>query len=467
MARLIDYSELEIIRDICDRIVECGGTPYYTGGFVRDEILGIRSKDLDVEVFGITSDRLAEAIKTFGNINAVGKSFGVIKLRIKEHEFDFTLPRRENRAGRGQRGFMVEPDPSMTTKEAAARRDFTFNSLMKNVVTGEVIDHFGGAADIAKGVIRHTSDYFGEDPLRVLRGMQFAGRFGWRVAPETAELCRSITDEHDEITIERVWSEWWKWASKSAFPSKGLDFLDETGWISHYPVLEKLKGVKQEEQWHPEGDVWVHTKYVCDEAAKIATRENLDEMDRGALLFASLCHDIGKPGTTFCDTGRWRSPGHCEASVGLTDKFLKSINAPMRLTRRIKEMVGEHMIHVYSKTPTMRMARRLLARLNHASIDDVMMTIEADHSGRPPLPGGLPEGAKTIREMALEMGNRIEPLILGRHLIEMGMKPGNDFGVILKDAFKAQVEGSFEDIDSGLEWVREKFINNRGDLERD
>ena len=171
-----------------------GGRPHLTGGCVRDWQWGLEPKDFDIEVFGLDYESMGRALAPFGPTDLVGRSFGVLKLRLDGLEYDFSLPRRESKTGAGHRGFVIAPDPSLTEAEAAARRDFTINSLAYDPLTDRLIDPHGGVADLKKKILRHTSEAFAEDPLRVLRAMQLAARFDLTMVPETVALCRSIRD---------------------------------------------------------------------------------------------------------------------------------------------------------------------------------------------------------------------------------------------------------------------------------
>ncbi len=209
------------------------GRPRLVGGGVRDWLLGLAPKDLDVEVAGVDFETLQRALAPFGATDVVGRSFGVVKVRVAATgaEYDFSLPRRESKIGAGHRGFAVAPDPDLDDAAAAARRDFTLNAIAYDPLDGAIIDPHGGQADLAARRLRHTSAAFGEDPLRVLRAFQLAARFDLTLAPETAALCRTISGAYAELPVERVWGEWDKWATKAVAPSRGLAVLEETGWL--------------------------------------------------------------------------------------------------------------------------------------------------------------------------------------------------------------------------------------------
>ncbi len=189
------------------RAVRAVGRPLLVGGCVRDWLAGRPAKDFDIEAYGISPAQLAATLERFGPTDPVGRSFGVIKLRLGGVDYDFALPRRESKTAAGHRGFTVGVDPDLTPAEALARRDFTLNAMALDPFTGELIDPHGGRADLAAGLLRHTSAAFVEDPLRVLRAMQFAGRFDLRLDPGTAALCREIAGTFRELPVARVWVE--------------------------------------------------------------------------------------------------------------------------------------------------------------------------------------------------------------------------------------------------------------------
>ena len=246
----------EKINKLARKIKAEGGRAMLVGGCVRDELMGIEPKDWDVEIYGIKPEKLREILNEFGEVNAVGEAFTVYK--VGQH-LDVSIPRRERKTGKGHRGFTVEGDPEMTFEEASKRRDFTINAILKDAITGEIIDCFGGQADLEKKIIRHVSDEtFAEDSLRVLRAAQFAARFEFDIAPETVELCRSI--DVTDLPKERIWGEMEKLLLKSEKPSIGLQWLYDLNVVEQiFPEMKSLVGVPQEKEWHPEGDVDVHT----------------------------------------------------------------------------------------------------------------------------------------------------------------------------------------------------------------
>lgn len=449
--------------NIVAAIHQAGGRAYLVGGAVRDMVVGVQPKDLDIEVYGLSAEKLASILSRFGRVEAVGISFGVLKLRTPEgEELDFTLPRRESKSGRGHKGFMVTVDPTMTPKDGASRRDFTINAMMVNLADGSVLDFFGGVEDMQRGVLRHVGSAFADDPLRVLRGMQFAARFGLRIDPETADLCRSLRGEYPTLSRERVWGEWEKWARKGAHPSNGLDVLVQTGWVELYPALNAMINTPQDPIQHPEGDVWAHTKLVCDRAAEIAKRDGIEGEERVVLMLAALCHDMGKPAVTTCRDGRVVSPGHAQAGVTIAAEFLRQIGAPAAIIERVCALVGEHMSHLnvaqLDQTSQGRFVRRLAHRLGGSgeTVPMLLRLIEADNRGRGDGANAVPAEIALISALVEQeaLNTPPEPILLGRHLIALGWRPGKEMGRVLRNAFQAQLDGAFHDLDGAIRWVQ-------------
>jgi tRNA nucleotidyltransferase (CCA-adding enzyme) len=434
---------------------------YLVGGCVRDALLGAPQKDFDIEVFGVNYETLARALSRWGRTDLVGRSFGVVKLTTGSgRDFDFSLPRRDSKMGPGHKGFTIHFDPGITPRDAAARRDFTINALMWNPRTREVLDFFGGSADLRAGVLRHVGPAFAEDPLRVLRGLQFAGRFGLRAAPETIEFCRSIKEGYRELAVERVREEWFKWAARSVTPSAGLQFLARTEWIEHFPEIQALVGCPQDPEWHPEGDVFVHTGHCCDALAGLPEWREADEETRTVLMLAVLSHDFAKPATTHEaeKDGRRRivSPGHEEAGGPWAAQFLERIQAPIAVRERVIPLVTNHLAHLQALND--RAVRRLARRLAPETIEHLCVVMTADQFGRPPMPRVIPESILNLRARAGQMELQAaapKPLMLGRHLIALGLHPGAEFGRVLDAAFEAQIDGAFQDVAGGFRWLED------------
>lgn len=449
------------------------GRPRLVGGGVRDWLLGLKPKDLDVEVAGVDFDTLRRALAPYGATDVVGRSFGVVKVRSQASgaDYDFSLPRRESKTGAGHRGFAVQPEPGLGDAEAAARRDFTVNAISVDPFSGAVIDPFGGQADLRARVLRHTSPAFVEDPLRVLRAFQLAARFNFTLAPETARLCRTITATYAELPVERVWGEWEKWAVKCVKPSRGLAVLEETGWLAHFPEIAALRGTVQEPEWHPEGDVFTHTQHCLDALVGLEGWQASEPAGRRRLTLAVLLHDTGKPSTTSRaerrGAMRWVSPGHEAAGGPFAEAFLRRIGAPNELIPPIRALVVHHLVHhrghraEYSESQVRRLARKLAP----STVDELAMVMTADSFGRPPLQS--PETLELIGKLratakALRLHDQApKPILLGRHLLALGWTPGPDFKPVLDAAFEAQLDGAFRDETGGLEWLRRHLEGRR------
>lgn len=455
------------IHSTAERVVRAvaaaGGRALVVGGVVRDAARGISSKDVDVEVYGLPAERLRDVLESAGlKVDLVGRSFAVLKAREEGgHAVDVSLPRTESKRGRGHRGFEVEADPFLPIEAALRRRDFTINAMAWDPIQGRLIDPFEGLSDLRRGTLRAPSQAFAEDPLRVLRGMQLAARFDLRLESGTREMCEAMREEYQELSRQRIWTEWEKWARLGERPSRGLELLRETGWVSLYPQLEALIGCGQDEQWHPEGDVWVHTGLVCDAASAVARRDELAPERRVELLLAALAHDLGKPETSFRDVdGHVRSPGHAQADETLA-RFLEAIGCPARYRDPVIALSRRHLDHM-GFTGSSRHVRRLSRYLGDhgTTVHMLVRLIEADANGRPPLPGGLPDEARRMLDVA-EQVHAAEatpgPVLMGRHLLGLGFEPGPEMGRWLKAAYEAQLDGEFEDLEGALAWIRRQL----------
>lgn len=430
-----------------------GARAWLVGGAVRDSILGIESKDADIEVFGLSPEDLRRTIGSRYSFDECGVSFGVLKL--KGIPIDVSLPRRESKCAPGHKGFSVDSAPFLSIEEAASRRDFTINAIYRDPLTGAIEDPFGGKRDLERRILRHVSPKFSEDPLRVLRGMQFVARFGLSPAPETVALCACIGMEG--LPRERMMEEWAKMLLKGVRISSGLQFLRDTRWTSHFPELERLIGCRQDPQWHPEGDVWNHTLAALDSFAGARTGDDMEDLIVG---FAVLCHDFGKPFTTTVDPkdGRIRSRGHDEAGVPCTLSFLRRLTNEERLLRDVPPLVRCHMrpYAMWKSNCGDGAVRRLAAHVGR--IDRLLRVARADASGAGHDPAhGMPElDWLASRAEALRVADAApKPILMGRHLLDFGMRPGAEFGKILSAAYDAQLDGVFDSLDGALRWLRQ------------
>ena len=452
-------SELfSLAQSIARAVREAGGRALLVGGWVRDELLGRTPKDLDLEVFGLAADRLRPLLERFGRVETVGESFAVFKV-IADHDgrhdaIDVALPRRESKAGRGHKGFVVEGDPAMSIDDAARRRDFTINAVSRDPLTDEIIDPFDGRRDLRERQLRVVDPRtFGDDSLRVLRGVQFAARFELMATEDTKAILRSIP--LDDLPPERIWGEVEKLLFQAERPSIGLALALELGVVDRlWPELHALVGCPQEPEWHPEGDVWVHTLMVVDQA-----RARLDDLPRGpaaAMMLGALCHDLGKPATTAVSDGRIRSLGHEEAGVAPSTRFLDRLNVQSLdgydVRHAVLGLVAHHLkpsAFKKSPTPVSDGAFRRLAQ--KVDLELLARFAKADCHGRS---GAFDCSAMDwFLERARALGVEHAappPIVMGRHLLELGVKPGPEMGELLKRVYDKQLDGEIRTLDEGL-----------------
>ena len=448
-----------------------GGRALLVGGCVRDELMGQQPKDWDVEIYGIEPQRMRELLDAFGTVNVVGEAFTVYKLGA---HLDISLPRRERKTGRGHRAFFIEGDPEMSFAEAATRRDFTINAILKDPLTGEIIDPCHGCADLQQRIIRAvSSETFSEDSLRVLRAAQFAARFEFKVEPETVSLCRAI--DLSDLPSERVWGEMEKLLLRAEHPSIGLQWLRDLGAIDQlFPEIKALIDVRQDPEWHPEGDVFVHTCLVVDRAHKFI--DDLLYPKQVTVMLAALAHDFGKPATTEFIDGRLRSRGHEEAGVEPTLSFLDKLNIHTLegydVRAQVLALVRDHLKpgeYFKKREEVGDGAFRRLAR--KCELDLLYRVAKADSLGRNadwvPREQWYDSEAQEwfiqrARDLAVE-SKAPSPLLLGRHLLEMGLAPGPRIGEITRAVYEMQLDGRVATVDEAKKVAKEMISTGYAD----
>jgi tRNA nucleotidyltransferase (CCA-adding enzyme) len=446
---------VEIAKGIALRVRDAGGQALVVGGWVRDKLMGRASKDLDLEVYGLPADRVKALLGAFGSVNTVGESFTVYKVA----GVDVALPRRESKTGRGHRAFEVSGDPYLSFEDAARRRDFTVNAIAWDPLTDKYIDPFNGQVDLAARLLRAVdARTFGDDSLRVLRAVQFAARFEFRLDDATRDLCRQI--ELDDLPSERIWGEIEKLLLLAARPSVGFELaLDLLVVDRLFPEIKALVGCPQEPDWHPEGDVWVHTLMVIDEA-----RTRIDDLDRArqiVIMLGAVCHDLGKPPTTAFSDGRIRSMDHEQAGVAPATAVLDRVNIHTidgyDVRRQILGIVAHHLkpgMFRQSPTPVSDGAFRRLAQ--KVDLELLARVAKSDCLGRT---GGFDCSAMDwFLERAQELGVQHappEPLVKGRHLLTLGLTPGPRVGAVLKQIYEKQLDGSIATVEDGLAVAKE------------
>ena len=439
---------------IARRVREGGGRALIVGGWVRDRLLGRLSRDVDIEVFGLPAAALSVLLAEFGRVNTVGESFTVYKVA----GIDVALPRRESKQGRGHRGFEVTGDPGLSIADAARRRDFTINAVAWDPLTDEYLDPWHGRTDLQAGILRAVDPVtFGDDSLRVLRAIQFAARFDYAVEPATRDICRRLA--LDDLPAERIWGEFEKLLLQAERPSIGLQLALELDVVRRlFPEIAALVGCPQEPEWHPEGDVWVHTLLVVDEA-----RRRIDDLDHPrqvVVMLGALCHDLGKPSTTAFIDGRIRSIDHEQSGVAPAASVLDRLNVNSiggyDVRHQVLGIVAHHLkpgMFRQAPTPVSDGAfRRLSQKVDLALLARVA---KADCLGRG---GGFDCSAMDwFLERARELGVQHAPpapLVKGRHLLALGVAPGPRVGSILKQVYERQLDGSIVTLDEGVAFAR-------------
>jgi tRNA nucleotidyltransferase (CCA-adding enzyme) len=384
-----------------------------------------------------------------------------------ELSIDVSLPRRESKTGRGHRAFEVIGDPWMTFEEAARRRDFTINAMMYDPLTDELIDPFNGRRDLENKILRAVdSRTFAEDSLRVLRAMQFAARFEYDIEQSTVALCRGI--DLSDLPAERILAEVVKWLLQSDKPSIGWWAARKLGIIEKlWPECHALIDCPQEYEWHPEGDVFIHTGMVLDEARKLI--DDLPFARQMAVMLGALCHDFGKPPTTKFEDGRIRSKGHEDAGVEPTQQFLERLNVHTLdgydVRQQVKALVQYHLSpahfhksHLRGNTVSDGAFRRLAQRVEP---DLLYRVARADCLGRT---GDFSTEAmdwfiERVRELAIEH-KAPEPLLKGRHVLELGLKPGPQVGQITKAVYEMQLDGRVTTLEQAIAAASEMLPEN-------
>ena len=442
---------LQLATSIAERARVVGGRALFVGGWVRDRLLGRESKDIDLEIYGIEAERLLALLEEFGPVNTVGESFTVYKVG----PVDVALPRTESKRGRGHRGFVVTGDPHMPVEEAARRRDFTINAIAWDPMTEAYLDPHGGRSDLEGRLLRVVDPAtFGDDSLRVLRALQFAARFGLTIDETTKQICRNTA--LDDLPAERIWGEMEKLLLEAERPARGFELALELGVVVRlFPELEALVGCEQEPDWHPEGDVWVHTLLVIDEA-----RTRIDDLDRPqqvALMLGAVCHDLGKPATTAFIDGRIRSRNHEEAGVEPTHAFLDRVNVHTMsgydVRHQVIGLVAQHlkpgMWHKSTDDVGDGAFRRLARKVD---LELLARLAKSDCLGRPgPFDcSAMDWFLERARALGVEHAPPA-PLLLGRHLLKLGLAPGPKIGTILKAVYERQLDGQVTTVDEAIE----------------
>ena len=405
---MIDYpNKLNLI---FDKLIKKAKKIIIVGGYVRDSILHINSKDIDIEVYGInTFNELEKILKEFGEVNSVGKSFGVCKLNYKNLDLDFSLPRRDNKVSPGYTGFDIEIDSSLDFKTAALRRDFTINAIGFDVIKKEILDPFNGISDLKNKILRAVNNTsFIEDPLRILRAMQFCARFELKIDNNLLILCKDMIKEGmlNELPQERIYGEFKKLFLKSKKPSLGLNFLIQIDATKYFPYFN-----------HKIDSITKSLKY--------------DDKTNMVLVFTLLCysHDLKEVQDFIINFTN---------DTKLIDRVLKLLkNLPIT----DKNILDDYTIY------------KLAFDIKISELLVVSKIIFGDIYNL------------EIRSKELNVLTKgLKPLIQGRDLLELGMKPSKEFSKILNDIYDAQMKAKFTSYEGAIKYLKSNHLQLSSDL---
>lgn len=444
----------DLALQIAKKVKEVGGIAYFVGGYVRDSILDIPNKDIDIEIHGIKPEILKNILSELGDIQTIGNAFGIYNL--KGYDLDIALPRKEKCIGTGHKDFEVYVDPYIGTHAAARRRDFTINALMKNILTGEIVDEFNGLNDLKNNIIRHVdSSTFREDPLRVLRACQFAARFGFKIASETIELCKTM--DLSTLSKERIAGELTKALLKAKKPSVFFNSLYKCEQTEWFKEVYALKGIKQNSVYHPEGDVYMHTMSVLDQASELFPT-GIDEPDRYLpFMLSALCHDFGKVNTTEMNNkGKLCALNHEITGIPIANEFLNRIYNNKSFIKYVDNMIEYHMkAHsCFNNKAKVRTTNLMFDKLLYPK--DFIHLVYADSTGHNLdsldnrqfnmfLEKAMAESV-FLTDRYFDYGKKIsEPHITADDLIELGLKPSPLFKTILDKTWNMHLKGVKKD----------------------
>lgn len=414
---------------IAGEIREAGGRAFLVGGWVRDALLGRNCRDYDVEVYDLTQDELVPILKKYGRTNLVGKAFGVIHLAMKGLSLDFSFPRTESKVGYGHRGFVVHTDEKLSFKEAALRRDFTINAMGMELPELTLCDPYGGIEDLKKGLLRHVGPAFVEDSLRILRGVQFASRFALTLAPETVELCKTLSLA--DLSIERLFEEFKKWLLKPGKPSLGLRAFLDIKLNEFFPEVCPLQG-----SWEDLGEMLDNMESL---RRSFANAETSDECkcsplsDNQTMEFAFAAFLSGSPETSL--------------------KFLERITNETHLLKIVPLLLNEYhglSFEVVDDAPALR---RLAVKLGGLKL--LCLLVKATPrkfyaaAGAPEFPEKLWQAASALDLLDVAP----QPYLMGKMLMDLGIKPGKEMGEMIKQSFELQLDGKIRNVDEAIAWA--------------
>ena len=401
---------------IAGDIREAGGRAFLVGGWVRDALLGRSCRDYDVEVYDMAQDALVPILSKYGRTNLVGKAFGVIHLAMKGLSLDFSFPRTESKVGYGHRGFVVHTDEKLSFKEAALRRDFTINAMGMELPELTLCDPYGGIDDLKAHTLRHVGPAFAEDSLRILRGVQFASRFGCTLAPETVELCRTLS--LDDLSIERLFEEFKKWLLKPGKPSLGLRAFLDIKLDGYFPEIRPFEG-----SWETLGD-------ILDKMAELRDGNGLSDTQAMDFAFAALL--CGNADSALDFLVRITNENH----------LLKNVPLLLSALRNLDEGVVDDI-------PALR---RLAVKQNGLKLLCLLVKcIPVSYYRSPDFATALWNSAAKYNLLNAAP----QPFLTGKKLMDLGVKPGKHMGEIIKQSLELQLDGKITSAEEAAEWARQ------------
>ena len=404
---------------IAGDIREAGGRAFLVGGWVRDALLGKSCRDYDVEVYDMAQDALVPILSKYGRTNLVGKAFGVIHLAMKGLSLDFSFPRTESKVGYGHRGFVVHTDEKLSFKEAALRRDFTINAMGMELPELTLCDPYGGIDDLKTHTLRHVGPAFAEDSLRILRGVQFASRFGCTLAPSTVELCRTLS--LDDLSVERLFEEFKKWLLKPGKPSLGLKAFLDIKLDEYFPEI------------HPFKNSWGTLGTILDNMAPLRDSSGLPEARVMEFAFAAL----------LC--------GSAETAL----KFLERITNETHLLKVVPLLLKAYQeldTAIVNDAPSLR---RLAVKLDGLKLLCLLVRCTPGEFFADSAEGE--NFAEKLWNAASElnlMDAAPQPYLMGKMLMDMGVKPGKQMGEIIKKSFELQLDGKINNAEEAVAWAK-------------
>ena len=416
---MIDYpNKLDVI---FDKLLNNSIKPIIIGGYVRDFLLKKESKDIDIELYGISSfSKLEKILEEFGAVNSVGKSFGVCKLKVDDLDLDFSLPRSDSKIDRGHKGFEIKVDASLDFKTATSRRDFTINAIGYDIQTKEILDPFNGRADLKNRILRAVDiNKFQEDPLRILRAVQFSSRFNLSIDNELFIVCKKMIKENllDELPKERIFIEIQKLLLKSSTPSLGFKLLNSLGGFKYFSEFKNIDISNLEKIYK-----------AIDTMSSLKT---LNSKTNTILMLATLCYQL--------------SSNECETFLSKLSNDKNLFSKVLSLLKHQNdinfELFSDYDIYMLARKVTIEEFVLLSLAISQSKIESININ--------------------NLKVRAKELGvlhQEVKAIVQGKDIISFGIKPSKEFSIILDRAYKAQISGDFKTKKEAYSWLKKELL---------